>query len=127
MKCSFKIGMTLWGGSSLNGTLKWVMFILVLAIQNNKKLSQNKTLPALLSAGVDAAIFRTEDAQEQPSSLSRCNSPLSVDSETDKQSTEVDGKAVLGKVDFPSGSSAELWESGCGLGASSIYDIITAS
>lgn len=119
--------MTLWGGSSLNGTLKWIIFTLVLAIQNNKELSQNKTLPALLSAGVDAAIFRTEDPQEQPSSLSRCNSPLFVGSEIDKQSTEVDGKAVLGKVDFAPRSSAELWEAGGGLGASSIYDIIIAS
>lgn len=46
--------MSLWGGRSLNGTPKWVMSTLVLAIEKNKKLLQNKPLSILLGTGVAA-------------------------------------------------------------------------
>lgn len=46
--------MSLWGGRSLNGTPKWVKSTLVLAIEKNKKLLQNKPLSILLGPGVAA-------------------------------------------------------------------------
>lgn len=54
MKCSSNVSMSLWGGRSLNGTPKWVMSTLVLAIEKNKKLLQNKPLSILLGTGVAA-------------------------------------------------------------------------
>lgn len=112
MRCSLKVSMALRGGGggqrrSLNGTLEWTMFTLVLAIENNKKLFQTKPSQPHLVLGLMQVALRTQDAQEQPL-LSRCNSLLSVGSEIDKQLSEVGGRAVLGELDFPSGSSAVL-------------------
>lgn len=81
----------------------------ILTTENNRKLSFKHDFP---NPAQCVGYFRSLPGKKRPKSghfhLSKCNLPLCVGGELDKQLSEVDVTAVLGKVDFPSGSSAQL-------------------